>query len=137
MKKIFVLLLFCLVIGGGVYFSLFVKGSGKAVCKKSDTSSNYCVYKGDIRYLYVNEEGLLIVGIHDYFDKENAKLFGFNITNSGAIAYPASVVDSSFFKAQLLAISLLALENKMSVEIHTRGTVSGMMKADRIWLREK
>ena len=137
MKKILVLLLVCFVIAGGIYFSMLVKGSGKAVCKKSDTSSDYCVYKGDIRYLYVNEEGLLIIGIHDYFDKESAKSFGFNITNGGAIAYETNIVDSSFFKEQLSAISLLALENKMAVEIHARGTVSGMMKADRIWLREK
>lgn len=104
-----------------------------AKCKTSATATPYCMYKGQIKSVYVNEKGLILIGLYESLNKEEALAVGFDLKTVNYFAYQMSADNGAFAEA-ILSLSQAAIDDGNQVEMHARETLNGTIKIDRIWL---
>ena len=100
----------------------------------SAASGGYCQYTGKVSKIYINSGNRILI----YFDMpmpiENANLASFTISNGSAGIL--SVTDTPDFGKLFYSTALAAQSSNRSITIQMRGTLSGYLKIDRIWLAE-
>jgi hypothetical protein len=104
--------------------------AGQPTCHSS--SGGYCTYTGKVQRIYINSGNLILM----YFDTpvplEVPANIGYNVTQSPAAAI---VVNSNPDFAKLFYSTALAAQaSGRDVSIQMRGTFSGYLLIDRIWL---
>lgn len=96
------------------------------------SSGNYCNYKGKVQRVYINDSGLILV----YFDAdasiEGAAAVGFSISQPSAGGYLLQT--NADFAKLLYSTALAAKASGSEIGLQMRGTVSGYLKIDRIWM---
>ena len=95
---------------------------------------NYCVYEGKVRSLYVRANGLILIYFDAAFDPAIATNVGFNVSTGNATAF--LIADAPDFGKLLYSTALAAQSTGRNIKLQMRGTVSGYLKIDRIWLDE-
>lgn len=132
MKRVVVLLMGIAIICVATFFYI-ASDSTTVKCKESDTSTPYCMYKGKVKSVYVNEKGLILIGIFKVIDQKQANSVGFDIKTLNYFAYQIDDGDV-LFGEHILSLSQTAIADDKLVEMHARGSISGIVKIDRIWL---
>lgn len=114
---------------------LFIKQAhaASALCKSSKTSTSYCKYVGKIEKVYINNDGLVLIFLETEIPIDMAMKFNYKISSGKAIAFEITS-DNSYLTSLIHNTAVEALSKKIEVEIHTRSTLKGYMKLDRIWL---
>ena len=109
-----------------------VSYSGAPTCHASH--GGYCAYKGKVKNLYVNSGNLILL----YFDTPlavgAADVAGFSATRNNAAAF--LITQNPEFAKLFYSTALAAQASGREVSIQMRGTQSGYLKLDRIWLSE-
>ncbi len=106
--------------------------AAKPTC--SVASSGYCQYIGPVRQVYVNSGNLILLTFDVGIDPADAAIAGFTPSRGDAAAYP--VDENPEFGKLLYSTMLTAQASKRQVTIQMRGTSSGYLKIDRIWMVE-
>jgi hypothetical protein len=106
-----------------------------ALCKTSKTSSPYCKYIGKISKVYVNSDGLVLIFLDKNIPIEMAKKYNYEINSGQAIAFEITP-ENSYLTSKIHNMVMSAITHNMEVEIHSRKTIKGYMKLDRIWLEK-
>jgi hypothetical protein len=92
----------------------------------------YCQYSGKVDRLYVNAGNLILL----YFDtplvKADAESNGINVSSIDAAAI--NINDNPEFSNLFYSTALAAQASDKKIIIQMRGTQSGYLKADRIWI---
>jgi hypothetical protein len=128
MKNLILLFLIYLI------FSAPVKAA-TSLCKGSETSTTYCKYIGKDEQIYINSDGLVLIFLEKEIPIDMAKEFGFSITSGKAVVF--EVTEKNSYLTSLIHNTVVeALTEKLEIEIHTRSTLKGYMKLDRIWVKE-
>ena len=107
--------------------------SSQPTCREH-SGGNFCQYSGTVREIYVNSGNLILLYFDNGIDVSIPQSYGINATNGGAAAVHIS--DNSEFAHLFYSTALAAQASGRSVTIQMRGTRSGYLRADRIWLRE-
>jgi hypothetical protein len=131
-KNVILLLAILVTLSVGSYF-LIQRDSTVVKCKESQTATPYCMYKGKVKSVYVNENGLILIGIYETIDKTQASSVGFELKTLNYFAYQMTGANRAFGEA-ILSINQTAIDGDKLVEMHARGTLNGTVKIDRIWL---
>jgi len=101
----------------------------------TDSSGNaYCQYTGKVKKIYINSGGGILLYFDTPLDKAVAESVGFTPTKTNA-AYNLVSTNPDFAK-MFYSTALAAQASKRDVTIQMRGTLSGYLKFDRIWLTE-
>jgi len=112
--------------------------SFELMAAKPSCSSNhggYCSYKGPVKHIYVNSYNLILIYFDTPLDLSEASVAGFTPTKGPAAAL--LITDQNRDFANLLYSTALAAQaSKRNISIQMRGTQSGYLKVDRIWLAE-
>jgi hypothetical protein len=114
-----------------IYFGPIEKYNTEAVCKESQTSTPYCKYTGKVDKFYINDQGLVLFYLKTSFNIVQAKSFGYNVKSANimAIQLAKNQTNNDLYNALNYAF-----QSDVFLEIHSRGTTSGYMKIDRVWL---
>ncbi|KPZ73123.1 hypothetical protein J8L86_12555 [Shewanella sp. MMG014] len=96
--------------------------------------NGYCQYEGQVRTIYVNSSGLILLYFDVAIDPSDASVANVSIShgNAGAIRISDNPDFANFFYSTALA----AQASKRPVTLQMRGSISGYLKMDRIWLKE-
>jgi len=103
-------------------------------CQLSSSGEAYCAYTGKVRQIYINSGGGILFYFDTPFDKAIAESIGFTPSKTNA-AYNLVSTNPDFAK-MFYSTALAAQASKRNVTIQMRGTLSGYLKFDRIWLAE-
>jgi len=124
MKKILILML------SVVSFEVM---AAKPTCHAS--SNGYCNYKGSVKQIYINSGNNILIYFDTPFDPSEASVAGFSVTRGEAAIL--KITDQNRDFANLFYSTALAAQaSKREITILMKGTESGYLKADRIWLAE-
>lgn len=96
------------------------------------TSGNYCSYTGKVNRIYINAGNFLLLYFENPVDVSLANSFGMGISNGGAAAF--LIDDKPEFAKMFYSTALSAQATGRNVSIQMRGSKSGYLKFDRIWL---
>jgi len=121
----------------GIVFGvlLFISGGVFAAAPTcSSTPTPYCQYTGKVQKIYINSSGGILLYFDTRLDKAVAESVGFTPTNTSAAHYLVST--NPDFAKMFYSTALAAQASKRNVTIQMRGTSSGYLKFDRIWLAE-
>lgn len=92
----------------------------------------YCKYVGPVSQVYVNAHGLILI----YFDQailtSDTGIAGLTITNGSAASFKIS--ENPEFAKMFYSTALSAQASGRDISIQMRGTESGYLRFDRIWL---
>jgi len=94
----------------------------------------YCQYTGKVSKIYINSGNLILIYFETAMPVENALEAGITITNGHAGAYRVS--DNPDFAKLFYSTALAAQASKRNVILQLRGSESGYLRFDRIWLNE-
>lgn len=104
--------------------------AGKPACYSSH--GGFCSYKGKVKSIYINSGNAILL----YFDTPlaagDSDIAGYSTSNYSAAI--VSVSENLEFAKLFYSTALTAQASGRDVSIQMRGTLSGYMKADRIWL---
>ena len=123
----------------GIVIGILLLASGGVfaaapTCVTNSSGSGVCTYTGKVKNIYINSGGLILL----YFDMKlaiaDAEAVGLTISNDNAAAYLVSA--NPDFAKLFYSTALAAQASKRDVTIQMRGTQSGYLKFDRIWLAE-
>ncbi len=98
------------------------------------SGGNFCQYNGSVDRLYVNSGNMILMYFDSAVDVSVPQGVGINATTGVATAI--SITDSPEFAKMFYSTVLAAQASKREVSIQMRGTKSGYLKVDRIWLSE-
>lgn len=113
-------------------FGCFSAVAATPVCHSS--YNGYCQYDGKVRRIYINAGGMILVYFDSTMDVAEGGVAGISLSSGSATA--VSLSENPEFAKLFYATALAAQASKRPVQIQMRGTLSGYMKADRIWLSE-
>lgn len=113
-----------------VFFLTSIAQAGEPTCH-SHNSVNYCTYTGSVSKIYANTHGIILMYFDTVLPIEKSNI---SITNGAAAAYP--VADNPEFANLFYSTALAAQASGRNITIQMRGTESGYLKFDRIWLAE-
>lgn len=102
------------------------------VCHSSH--NGYCQYNGKVRSIYINASGVILLYFDSNMDVSEGVIAGMSLTHGNAAAVLLS--ENIEFAKLFYATALSAQASQRPVTLQMRGTISGYMKADRIWLSE-
>lgn len=102
------------------------------VCYSSH--NGYCHYEGKVSRIYVNSGNLILLYFDTTMDPDEGSTASMSLTKGAAAAVKIS--DNPEFAKLFYSTALAAQASQRNVEIQMRGTISGYMKIDRIWLAE-
>lgn len=96
--------------------------------------NGYCQYDGKVSRIYVNSGNLILL----YFDEAMDPAAGSeaNMSLTTGVAAAVRITDNPEFAKLFYSTALAAQASQRNVQIQMRGTISGYMKVDRIWLAE-
>ena len=101
-------------------------------------SGGYCQYTGYVKQIYVNKSGMILIYYDTPFDTEqDADVAGYSLGLGGRSAAVVLVSENPEFAKLFYSTALSAQATKRKITIQMRGTHSGYLKADRIWLPEE
>lgn len=103
-------------------------------CQLTSTGSPYCQYDGKVSRLYINTGGVILLYFDTPLNIENAEAVGYSPTSTAATAFLFS--ENEDFAKLFYSTALAAQASGRAVTIQMRGTQSGYLKFDRIWLSE-
>ncbi|MBW8184273.1 hypothetical protein [Shewanella nanhaiensis] len=115
--------------------SLLMSFSAQASAPACYSSYNgYCQYDGKVSRIYVNSSNLILL----YFDEAMDPALGSeaNMSLNSGVAAAVFITENPEFAKLFYSTALAAQASQRNVQIQMRGTLSGYMKADRIWLAE-
>ena len=118
-----------------IFFFVFALNAfaAKPVCYAEH--GGYCVYNGKVSRIYINSGNVILLYFDTPIDQgewDKAGITGVSGTSAAALR-----VDSAPEFAKLFYSTALAAQaSKRSVSIQMRGSESGFLKFDRIWLSE-
>ena len=98
------------------------------------THGGYCQYDGKVKSIYVNSGNIILLYFDTAIPTGDVSVAGFSITNGGAAAY--RMTDNPAFANLFYSTALAAQASGRAVTIQMRGTESGYLQFDRIWLAE-
>jgi len=98
----------------------------------SANHGGYCQYKGKVENIYINEGNLILLYFDAAIPTGDADVSGVTITNGGAAAY--NMTDNLEFAKMFYSTALAAQASGRNVTIQMRGTQSGYLRLNRIWL---
>ncbi len=114
-----------------VTFNVF---AAAPTCQLTSSGSPYCQYNGKVNKIYINNNNLILLYFDTNLNLENAESVGYVPTNLTATAFYVS--ENPEFAKLFYSTALTAQASNRSVTIQMRGTTSGYLKFDRIWLAE-
>ncbi|QDO85851.1 hypothetical protein FM037_24555 [Shewanella psychropiezotolerans] len=94
----------------------------------------YCQYHGKVSRIYVNSVNLILLYFDTAMDPGEGSTASMSLTTGAAAAVKMS--DNPEFAKLFYSTALAAQACQRNVQIQMRGTISGYMKIDRIWLSE-
>jgi len=115
-----------------ILFLVFSCSSFSAAPSCSSAYGGYCAYVGKVDRIYINSGNLILLYFDTPMSIETASDAGLTVTNGGAAAYNMS--DNLEFAKMFYSTALAAQASGREVNIQMRGTQSGYLKFDRIWL---
>ncbi|MEP2990312.1 MAG: hypothetical protein ABJN65_00965 [Parasphingorhabdus sp.] len=93
----------------------------------------YCQYTGKLSRVYINDDNLMLLYLESNIDLSVVSASGYGgVSGNYAAAYLTSTNPS--FSEYLYSTALTALAGDKTVSIQMRGTQSGLLKIDRIWI---
>lgn len=107
--------------------------AGTPTCHEH-SGGNFCQYTGTVSRLYVNDSNMILMYFDSAVDVSVPQSVGIDATTGVATAL--SVTDKPEFAKMFYSTVLAAQASKREVSIQMRGTQSGYLKVDRIWLAE-
>ncbi len=96
------------------------------------SGGNYCKYTGLVEKVYVNSGNLILMYFENPIDSSIPSSFGLDTVYHGAGA--VSINDNNEFAQYFYSTVLAAQASGRKVTIQMRGTRSGYLKIDRVWL---
>lgn len=96
--------------------------------------NGYCQYHGKVSRIYVNSGNLILLYFDTEMDPGEGSTASMSLTTGAAAAVKMS--DNPEFAKLFYSTALAAQASQRNVQIQMRGTISGYMKIDRIWLSE-
>ena len=104
--------------------------AGQPTCHSS--SGGYCRYTGKVQRIYINSANLILL----YFDTpvplDVPEIIGYNVTRAPAAAI--RIGSNPDFAKLFYSTALAAQASGRDITIQMRGTTSGYLLIDRIWL---
>lgn len=97
-------------------------------------SGPYCSYTGKVKSIYINSANLILISFDTGSVTTAAAQVGITVSNGDAAAFLVS--DNADFAHLFYSTALSAQATGRPITIQMRGTVSGYMKLDRIWLAQ-
>lgn len=125
MKKILLTLSF-LVLSSVCSYALATKPN----CYSS--GNGYCQYKGQVSKVYVNAGNIILLYFDEAMAPADAQVAGYTISSGVAGAY--KITNNPDFAKMLYSTLLTAKSQNKEVQVQMRGTESGYMKIDRVWI---
>ena len=120
---------YLLVIAAIVSLSVF---ADKPVCYAE--SGGYCVYRGNVKQIYVNSNGFILFYFDTLMDEGEWEKAGVVPVRRDAASYRMS--DNPDFAKLFYSTALAAQASNREVTIQMRGQAGGYLNLDRIWLPE-
>jgi hypothetical protein len=126
MNKILVLILFTLM------SSASFSETAAPTCH-DNSGSPYCRYTGEIDRLYINYSNVILMYFESSINTSDASSVGFAINSGEAAALRIADGNAEFARA-FYSTALAAKLSGSKVSVQMRGTESGYLKIDRIWI---
>lgn len=105
--------------------------AAEPICKTYH-SGNYCQYSGKVAQIYVNSGNLVLLYFDVPISVSDANSYGMGISNGSAASL--SITDNPDFANYFYSTALAAQASGRNVTMQMRGSQSGYLKVDRIWL---
>ncbi len=103
-------------------------------CRRASAGQEpFCKYIGNIKRLYINDNGVLLVYFERPVDLSKAKIVGLSakVNKSAGIKITEK---NRFYVDKVFALLLAAKSHEKQVSFHMNAVEDGYLKIDRVWL---